>query len=194
MLLASLLSFSYLTKPKPVEAPILLAEPLKVEQVVAVKKQIVKYKDPVTKKEREEIAEKIAVAFPQNAKVMVAIALTESGLNKNATGYNCYYKVATKNTGTYDKIPRVYLDYKDVSKVKVAGYRSTVCRPEDRRQAWSKDGGVFQINQPKPEDYNVDNNIARAKHKYDTQGLGAWTVYNTGEYKKHLARAEKLLE
>jgi hypothetical protein len=149
--------------------------------------------DPVTLVEKKEIAQKIADKFPEHKEVMVAIALSESGLNKNATGYNCYYKVVTKETGEYDKTVSKYLDFNSVSKVRLEGYRSTYCRSKDIKSAWSKDGGVFQINNPKPEDYDVDTNLAKARAKYDGKGLSSWTVYNTGEYKKFLAKAKELL-
>lgn len=165
-----------------------LATPVKV---VVPKKSY--YKDPVSLEEKIQIANKIALAFPENKVTMVAIALDESGLNKNATGYNCYYKVVTKETGTYDKISGKYLDYSNTVKVRTEGYRSTYCRAGDQAKAWSKDGGLFQNNQPTAEDYDVDKNIENARRKYDTQGLSAWTVYNTGSYKKHLEKARELL-
>lgn len=169
---------------------------VEIPKVAEVKKlPAKKYKDPVPLEEKKEIAKKIASVFPEHKEVMVAIALSESGLNKNATGYNCYYKVSSKEAGgTYDSIVGKYLDFNNVSKTKLEGYRSTYCRSGDTSMAWSRDGGVFQINNPKPEDYNVDNNLARARAKYDGKGLSSWTVYNTGEYKRFLQTAKELLE
>lgn len=184
-----------------VEAPE-TQKPLEKIEVPAVlpvatisKKSSSKRIDPVPLEEKKEIAQKIANTFPEHKEVMVAIALSESGLNKNATGYNCYYKVSSKEAGgTYDSIVGKYLDFNSVSKTKLEGYRSTYCRTGDTGMAWSRDGGVFQINNPKPEDYNVDHNLARARAKYDGKGLSSWTVYNTGEYKKFLQKAKELLE
>lgn len=194
------LAVGFLIKTPKAIAPVLpetpqpeikeLATPV---QVVKPKATPIRYKDPVPLAEKKEIAEKIAIIFPDHKEVMVAIALSESGLNKNATGYNCYYKVVDKDTGTYDKISGKYLDFSNSVKIRTEGYRSTSCRVGDQAKAWSKDGGVFQINSPTKEDYDVDKNLARAKHKYDTQGLKAWTVYTTGSYKKYLPKAKELL-
>lgn len=180
--------------PKKAEAPV-IEEP-KIIAVATPTKVVHKpyHKiDPVPLVEKQAIAQKIADKFPEHKEVMVAIALSESGLNKNATGYNCYYKVVAKEVGEYDAIVGKYLDFNSVSKTKLEGYRSTYCRTKDIAYAWSKDGGVFQINNPKPEDYDVDINLSKARAKYDGKGLSSWTVYNTGEYKKFLPKAKELL-
>lgn len=170
--------------------------PAYVELGVPTTKTIKKYQplDPAKSPEKMEIVEKISKVFPEHPEIMVAIALDESGLNAKATGYNCYYKVVEKELGTYDHIIGKYVDFNAVSKTKLTGYRSTYCRDGHQQYAWSRDGGVFQINNPKPEDYDVDVNLARARHKLDTQGLSAWTVYTSKSYEKHLATARKLLE
>lgn len=196
ILVALSLTVSILSKAKKVEAPTLAVEKPTIQEIATATKVVAKpYRriDPVPLVEKIEIAQKIASVFPEHKEVMVAIALSESGLNKNATGYNCYYKVVTKETGEYDKIVGKYLDFNSVSKTKLEGYRSTYCRTKDIKNAWSKDGGVFQINNPKPEDYNVDVNLSKARAKYDGKGLSSWTVYNTGEYKKFLPKAKELL-
>jgi hypothetical protein len=134
------------------------------------------------------IVEEIAKTFPENKEVMLAIAIEESNLNPNATGYNCRYKIGGK---TFDKLTGTYIDVDQFSKEKKAGYISTWCR--DKSQAWSKDGGIFQVHNPKAEHYIPKVNIKEARNKYDTQGLGAWTAYTTGRYKDNLLEARNLL-
>lgn len=185
-----------LLQKKEVQAPAeTTPAPASVELGVPTSHTIKKYTpiDPAKSPEKMEIVEKISKVFPEHPEIMVAIALDESGLNAKATGYNCYYKVVEKELGKYDHIIGKYVDFNAVSKTKLAGYRSTYCRDGHEQYAWSRDGGVFQINNPKPEDYDVDTNLARARHKYDTQGLSAWTVYTSKSYEKHLATAKKLL-
>lgn len=128
---------------------------------------------------------------------MVAIVIEESGFNPNSTGYNCRYKIATKSdkNRTLDKLTGAWinLDVVSSSKTSVKGYISTYCRSGQKNLAWSKDGGLFMINNPKPEDYIVDINIQKAKKKYDTQGLNAWVAYSSGRYTENLSEAKKLL-
>lgn len=128
---------------------------------------------------------------------MVAIAIEESGLNPNATSYNCRYKIATKadKNREFDKLTHAWINLDKVSssKVSVKGYISTYCRNGQTNLAWSKDGGLLQINNPTLADYNVDINLQKAKDKFETQGLGAWTAYSTGRYKANVEEAKKLL-
>ena len=119
---------------------------------------------------------------------MLAIALQESSLNPKAVSYNCYY--AGYWTATSSK--PVLLGKKPL-KVKSKGTVSWFCAKGDEQHAWSQDGGLFQINDPLPTDFQVDANISSAREKYDTQGINAWSAYNLGHYKKHLARADKLI-
>ena len=139
-----------------------------------------------------EIVKTIAEIFPENPKLMVAIALEESRLNPKATGYNCRYKITTATT-TFDKLTGTHIDTENISQKRQAGYVSTWCRKGDQSQAWSKDAGIFAINNPKPEHYIPEVNISEARNKYDTQGLSAWTAYTSGRYKRNLIEAEKLL-
>ena len=128
---------------------------------------------------------------------MLAIAIEESGLNAKATSYNCRYKIATKadNNRQFDKLTRAWIDLDTVSDSKnsIKGYISTFCRKGHENLAWSKDGGVFQINNPLAEDYNVDINIKKAQDKLAKQGLNAWVAHSTGRYKDNLQEARKLL-
>lgn len=157
-------------------------------------KKVLEVKEEKTKSlstsEKSYIVDKIADTFPENTEVMVAIALKESGLNKNATNYNCFYKVGGD---TYDKLIKTYIDISVVSKTRQKGYVSTFCRKGHEKYAWSKDGGIFQINNPTEEHYTIEGNLATARHKYDTQGLIAWTAYKTGAYKKYIPLARDLL-
>lgn len=144
----------------------------------------------VRKTQQQIIANKIKEVFPENPKVMVAIAIEESRLNPKAKGYNCYYKL--DESGVYDPLLHRKINITFVYKQREKGVVSTFCRKGHEAQAWSSDGGIFQINGKHVTD--VDHNLELARHKYDTQGLDAWVSYNTGRYKKHLPEATKLLQ
>ena len=68
---------------------------------------------------------------------------------------------------------------------------STICKVEDRKNAWSVDCGVAQINAhgkvcPK-ELFDVDHNLSVARGKYVRgNGFGAWVAFNLGKHKKYL--------
>lgn len=128
---------------------------------------------------------------------MVAIAIEESTLNPQATGYNCRYKVATKadNNRQLDKLTGYWIDLDTVSpsKTSIKGYISTFCRKGQENLAWSKDGGLFMIHNPLAEDYNVEVNIKKAQDKLAKQGLNAWVAHSSGRYKDNLQEAKKLL-
>lgn len=137
-----------------------------------------------------EIVKQIAQQFPENKTVMLAIAMEESGLNPQAVNYNCRYKLGGS---TYDKLTGSYIDTSNIIKEKKAGYVSTWCRSGHEKFAWSKDGGILQIHNPTAKEMTVHGNLAKAKVKYETQGLTAWTAYSTGRYKKHIKDAQNLL-
>lgn len=105
--------------------------------------------------------------FEEDHEVMLAIFMAESKLNPQAKNWNCQYTNASGKK------------------------YSTSCKTvEDRAMAWSVDCGVAQINTrgkecPK-ELYDPAHNLSVASQKLDTQGLGAWSVYNNGSYKKYL--------
>lgn len=155
----------------------------KEEAVVEVKKL-----DP-----KLEIVQKIANTFPENPRLMIAVALEESTLNPKATGYNCRYKISTSTEAVYDSLTGYSIDINKVIKDQTKGYVSTFCRKGHNSLAWSKDGGLFGIHNPTQEDYIVEVNLEKARAKYDTQGLKAWTSYNTGRYKDNLKEADHLL-
>jgi hypothetical protein len=136
------------------------------------------------------IVKKIADKFPNHKETMVAIAIEESQLNPNSIGYNCRYKI---EGDTFDNLTKVKIDLSNIVKEKKTGYVSTFCRKGDEKYAWSKDGGVLQINNPTPYELTVNGNLERAKEKLETQGLTAWTSYSTGRYKANLKEARNLL-
>lgn len=144
-----------------------------------------------------DLVKKIAEAFPNHKTIMVAIAIEESGLNPKATSYNCRYKIATKDDSNreFDKLTRAWINLDKVSssKKQVSGYVSTYCRKRQENLAWSKDGGLLQINNPSKEHYIVENNLETAKNKLESQGLNAWVSYSTGRYKANLDEAKQLL-
>ena len=118
---------------------------------------------PIEEKSVEELVEHY---FPENSALMKAVFMAESSLNENAKNYNCHY---------YNE----------------DGIRcSASCTKADRVRAWSVDCGISQINvrgTTCPDELlDPAINIARAREKYDTEGLGAWVVYKTGKYKRYL--------
>lgn len=166
---------------------------IKTEDKVPHKSKMEANKTPqaVSSDHKEQMAERIAETFEENPVTMVAIALAENRqLDPKKTNYNCRYKLGGE---TYDKLTQTYIDLNKVSKERLSGYVSTWCRSGQEQYAWSTDGGLMQVNNPKPEHYTVTGNLAEARKKYDTQGFGAWTTYKTGEYKKYITLASNLL-
>lgn len=105
--------------------------------------------------------------FGEDSKLMTAVFTAESGLNPVAMNWNCTY--INDKGKTY----------------------STSCKKVDRVRAWSVDCGVAQINVRGKECpqilFDPVENLRIAKvEKYDKQGLGAWSVYNNGSYKRFL--------
>lgn len=137
-----------------------------------------------------EVVRAIAKTFPENKTQMVAIAIEESGLNKNAVGYNCRYKIGGN---TYDKLTGVYIDTSNIVKEKKAGYVSTWCRSGHNNLAWSKDGGSLMIHQPTSYEMTLKGNMETARSKYDKAGLNSWVAYSSGRYSKHTQLAKELL-
>lgn len=155
------------------------------------KREVPVKKIEVQMSEEETIVRHIKNVFGNDARTMTAIALAESNLKPKAVGYNCYYKRSSE--GSLDPITRVYLDYSSVSKTRLKGYVSTSCQKKNISSNWSHDGGVFQINNPKPEQLEIKENIKEAKSKLDKQGLKCWVTYTTGHYTSKLKEADRLL-
>jgi len=185
---ATLLLLSIYVKYQSIQQPIYTATSTP-ELAEIAPQSVVKAKSGVST-DKLEIVSKIAKAFPDEPKTMLAIAMHESQLNPHAVGYNCRYKLGGK---TYDKITHTYIDLSQIVKEKQKGYVSTYCRDGDQKYAWSTDGSIYQINNPTAHEMTVDGSIASAQVKYDTQGKNAWVSYKTGAYKKYLPEAEKLL-
>lgn len=122
--------------------------------------------------EDESIETKIRKYFPRNGTTMIAIAHAESGMNHNATGYNCYYSQGKATT------------------TPVKG-GSRACKVEDRHLAWSVDCGVLQKNYvgrktcPK---IPLDQHLKEVAELSRVQGLGAWVSYNQGAHQKYLTK------
>lgn len=122
--------------------------------------------------EDESIETKIRKYFPRNGTTMIAIAHAESGMNHNATGYNCYYSQGKATT------------------TPVKG-GSRACKVEDRHLAWSVDCGVLQKNYvgrktcPK---IPLDQHLKEVAELSKVQGLGAWVAYQTGAHQKYLTK------
>ena len=176
------------TSTAPVE------QSIKTEDKVPQKSKIEakKTSQTVTSDHQEKMAEHIAETFNENPVTMVAIALAENRqLDPKKTNYNCRYKIGGD---TYDKLTQTYIDLNTVSKERLSGYVSTWCRAGQEQYAWSKDGGLMQVNNPKPEHYTVSGNLSEARKRYDEKGLNAWTTYWTKEYLENIEQAKKLLE
>lgn len=120
------------------------------------------------------VEDKIKEYFPRNWKTMIAIAHAESNMNHDAVGYNCYYN---------KKETVVYLE-------RIKGSHSTACKKEHRKYAWSVDCGILQRNHKGREcpDVSVDEHLEDVANLSKKQGLQAWVTYNTGAYKKYLAK------
>lgn len=120
-------------------------------------------------------ADQITVASPSNSieeiiykyfkddyEVAKAVFTAESGLQKDAQGWNCHYNG-----------------------------KSAACRPEDRKDAWSVDCGIAQINvagKTCPQElFNPDENLKVARAKYDARKWQPWCAFQSGAYKKFLA-------
>lgn len=111
---------------------------------------------------KPEIAALVVATFPSDSEEMLAIFMAESGLNKDAVGWNCLYEEYGSSV-------------------------SRACKEGDRVNAWSVDCGVSQLNFkgltcPLEAFDPVWNITVGAKKKYDSQGKEAWTAYNTGVY------------
>jgi hypothetical protein len=105
--------------------------------------------------------------FGEDGDTMVAVTIAESLMYGNtAVNYNCEY---TRKDGTK---------------------YSTSCRKGDQHLAWSVDCGLLQINQRgqvcDDEMFDPVKNINRGKEIYDSQGLGAWSAWKNGSYKKYI--------
>ena len=114
-----------------------------------------------------QLEDRIKDVFGTDGEVMVAVAIAESVMYQgNAINYNCEY---TRDDGTK---------------------YSTSCKKEDRHLAWSVDCGLLQINQRgqvcDEEMFDDEKNIERGKEIYDRQGLGAWSAWKNGSFKKYL--------
>jgi hypothetical protein len=123
---------------------------------------------------REAIACKIKEMFPEEPDVMLAIALSESGLNNNAMNWNCRYTKVDEfgATSTY----------------------STSCKKGDRANAFSTDHGVFQINNATEYEKTLEGNFKAARAKYDTKlNKRHWSDYKNGKYLKYLPEAKTML-
>lgn len=136
-----------------------------------VKKAVSKTKDVWTAREAKykPLIEKY---FPEEPEVMLAIAKAESSLNSNAINYNCFY----------DKKGNVH-------RTRPKGGVSKQCNKGHEKFAWSKDGCAMQINSIHGFDITTPEGCFMAARKvYEQQGKRAWVAYNTGAYKKYLAR------
>lgn len=119
---------------------------------------------------KTDIENETNTVFGEDAKIALAIFKTESALNPKAQNWNCHY---------YDDDGKRY---------------STSCKAEDRKNAWSVDCGIAQINHITPTDnkecpaelFDPKQNIAIAKKMFDKRGFQPWVTYNMGYYKNNL--------
>lgn len=103
----------------------------------------------------------ISEIFGSKAPVAKAVIMHESNLKLDSINYNCIY-----------------------------GGKSTFCKKIDRKNAWSVDCGIAQINVrgtvcPKKL-LTLEGNMQAVAVIYKTQGLSAWASYNNGAYKQYL--------
>lgn len=190
LILAVSLGIKYLLvshEIEPTSQPLQAPEQPKIAEISPVTPKKVL---SATEQEKLEIVRKIAEKFPEDKKILVAIAIEESGLNKNAVGYNCRYKIGGE---THDKLTGTNIDISNISKEKKSGYVSTWCRKGHEKFAWSTDSGILAINQATEYQKTVKGNLETARHKYDNAGLNTWVAYSSGRYKKHIPEAQRLL-
>lgn len=68
--------------------------------------------------------------------------------------------------------------------------KSTFCKPQDRKKAWSVDCGISQINVKGtecPADLlTLEGNMKATEKIYKEQGLNAWVSFKNGAYKRFL--------
>ena len=124
---------------------------------------------------KEYIVCKIKETFPEEPDVMLAIAMSESGLNTEATNWNCKYTKVdeTGATSTY----------------------STSCKKQDRANAFSTDHGLFQINNATEAEKSLEGNLKAARAKYDTKlNKRHWSDFKNGKYLKYLPEARSMIE
>lgn len=119
----------------------------------------------VEKSPNKEIAMLIVGMFPEEPDVMLAIFTAESGLRKDAMGWNCIHVV----------------DGKAISEA---------CRQDERDQAWSVDCGASQLNfegtKCPEESFNVFWNLNKAREMYEQRGKQPWVAYLNNSYKGKL--------
>jgi hypothetical protein len=110
--------------------------------------------------------------FKGNFKVAVAVAKAETGgsLPVHEIGYNCYY-------------------YQGIATTTPIKGGSQSCKVADRHLSWSRDCGIFQVN-----DYyhkgacemTVEENVKYAYSMYQKGGWTQWAAYNNGSYLQYL--------
>lgn len=106
--------------------------------------------------------QEITRIFGSDAEIALAVFKHESSnLKEDAKGYNCIYNG-----------------------------KSTFCKKEDRKKAWSVDCGIAQINirgQVCPKELlTKEGSIPYIEKIYKTQGLNAWVSFKNGKYKQFL--------
>ena len=104
-----------------------------------------------------EIEKIIYTYFKDDYPVAKAVFTAESGLQKDAQGWNCHY-----------------------------GTESRACAPEDREKAWSVDCGVAQINvigKVCPQElFDPNHNLEVARNKYEARNWRPWSAYTSKKY------------
>lgn len=119
----------------------------------------------VEKSPNKEIAMLIVGMFPEEPDVMLAVFTAESGLRKDAMGWNCIHVV----------------DGKAISEA---------CRQDERDQAWSVDCGTAQLNfegtKCPEESFNVFWNLNKAREMYEQRGKQPWVAYLNESYRSKL--------
>lgn len=107
------------------------------------------------------IEEIIYAYFKDDYQTAKAVFTAESGLQKDAQGWNCHY-----------------------------GTESRACAPEDREKAWSVDCGVAQINvvgKVCPQElFDPNHNLEVARKKYESRKWQPWCAFTSGKYLAYL--------
>lgn len=97
---------------------------------------------------KQHIASRVE-KYSIDSSTMLSIARAESELNPNAVNYNCFYNDSSKP-----------------------------CDKKDRKNAWSVDCGIFQINHKGNKCplylFDIDINISQAINLYFIRGFQPW--------------------
>lgn len=118
--------------------------------------------------------DKIKEYFPKSYKTMIAIAKAESGLNNNATNWNCWYDFNGKISTKYIK----------------NGGKS--CKVKDRKYSFGVDCFILQAHysgrKTCPEGVTIDMHLREMAELSKSRGFQPWVSFNLKMHEKYLTQ------